>query len=1267
MEVNKAVVSVAGTDPITKSNVFLSNGAESIKCNESIETTGNDRSSQSGKSRNVLTRKSWERLGNSREWSREKEKVGDKSSKNKTKSVGLKAGKAITKALFRGYKWRDKQYKSKENMGESEDQFKKLHESNVKTTYEQKDANESSVHLGTEVEEEDVDVDVDVEADMEVQVDVEEPRRAFLDVPIPEIDFGHESAATDNESEYAKMLEGLEGLNLNFASSLIDLNEGKRKDDWRDNSTLSQATVSLQKTGDVMVTKVKTKRKIPNLSKPSQIDRRYVGRNRINNKAVQKKEAKMVGEEDWLGDDSFYRDSDVEKGKEKEKGGEGGLGMKSEEEEVVLDTKETKDEDVTLQKESKDEDSGDVVEEIQEVGVEENREGSETKVEVGVGVGVPDSKVVDSRVNIEQEKGLEGNLRGRSDTFFIGDDVLIGMKAKTDVESYFNNERGKDGKRASTDKTVEVETGEGAKDEKSENDATKSKSEGEMMEEPKPPRFKELIEEYEERLQEYIKKNGSTTGWEYALDFGTSIDVESYDDIYDEGRGKGAKGYKDKAGGATSFWGGGIFDVISKNRAWSFTMEENKRVQGKQRKTESTMYQKGEIMNRIVIQEKQVDSKSVLSSSAESNSSKLKDGAKRTNKLLVALGKAEKKNGGRTFSESDREIYRLNYSGLATAADKSDNVSEQSFGEQREKGSSGGNSIREGSTAGGINASTEGSTTGGGGEVYRGAGECGAERGRNPSGFWRIQSTKCDVNTVSTLFKMYLRDLPESLLTNALAAQFRQLEQAHPVATTKEENEINHHNAKFEELGLLSQMLNAANPASPSPACSELPAADYSFIKTRSEWRVELAKLMARLPPANYALLEWISRHLARVNFYSKINKMTLSNLTLIFCATLRISTRILYTLVLHTDVVFPPKPPESLQTHIPFTASQRATFLMRNKDRILDPKTTPTIKADPGCLDFLEKVLELKLVASYQEAVSLKQWLADADPSWIDVLRSHSFHSDELKSLATKTPSPSNAALPGADPQDNNYISFNFSPRSAVVEHPSANTLSSALNAGLRTQLKRRSENLISAPAPLANNCSSPVQLSLADARGAIQNIDSTLLRRSVASHSPLYNSPERNSQLIISTSLSLSLSPSRSTPKCHSYVSGMSSSQLPDLFPTNQPSKSLSTFHPLQPSPVPSPDPESPTFTSLSNFVHSSNSTNPSPAALSSDTHVDLSINNFVVPSDRSSLHSQSASFSKKRKSKTINTKKYSLPSNFLAKNPVEFPEIAQLGLNP
>ncbi|KAI9296978.1 RhoGAP-domain-containing protein [Neoconidiobolus thromboides FSU 785] len=133
-----------------------------------------------------------------------------------------------------------------------------------------------------------------------------------------------------------------------------------------------------------------------------------------------------------------------------------------------------------------------------------------------------------------------------------------------------------------------------------------------------------------------------------------------------------------------------------------------------------------------------------------------------------------------------------------------------------------------------------------------------------------------DPHAVATLFKLFLRELPETILTKKALTQTN-----HFLAST---NVID----------------SSEKPLIPS------------HIDNRGIHLAEQIKLLLQdIPNANYYLLHWTFRHLSRIVQNSSINKMNLSNLGVIFCPTLAITSKLFRILVEYNELIFPlPRPP---------------------------------------------------------------------------------------------------------------------------------------------------------------------------------------------------------------------------------------------------------------------------------------------------------------------------------------------------------------------
>jgi len=110
-----------------------------------------------------------------------------------------------------------------------------------------------------------------------------------------------------------------------------------------------------------------------------------------------------------------------------------------------------------------------------------------------------------------------------------------------------------------------------------------------------------------------------------------------------------------------------------------------------------------------------------------------------------------------------------------------------------------------------------------------------------------------DPAVVASLLKLFLRELPEPVLTQQLISRFEDLSSSKDV----------------------SRMLSG------------------------------LKSLVSELPQCNRNLLEWILVHMVHVIRHEKQNKMSLQNVSIVLSPTMQISHRVLYVLFKHSDQLF--------------------------------------------------------------------------------------------------------------------------------------------------------------------------------------------------------------------------------------------------------------------------------------------------------------------------------------------------------------------------
>ncbi|KAJ3178284.1 hypothetical protein HK101_010147 [Irineochytrium annulatum] len=137
--------------------------------------------------------------------------------------------------------------------------------------------------------------------------------------------------------------------------------------------------------------------------------------------------------------------------------------------------------------------------------------------------------------------------------------------------------------------------------------------------------------------------------------------------------------------------------------------------------------------------------------------------------------------------------------------------------------------------------------------------------------------TETDSNAVCSVIKAFLRELPEPILTSRLAQEFQAL---------------------------------FPGGEDPSGSVSFPPTAAAEPPPISSRVLSELKVLCTRLPRCNICTLRFFMAHLDRIQRRSSANKMSISNLAVIFTPTLQINSTLLRALILNWEVLFviPPK-----------------------------------------------------------------------------------------------------------------------------------------------------------------------------------------------------------------------------------------------------------------------------------------------------------------------------------------------------------------------
>ncbi|KAG9287809.1 hypothetical protein G9A89_017404 [Geosiphon pyriformis] len=146
-----------------------------------------------------------------------------------------------------------------------------------------------------------------------------------------------------------------------------------------------------------------------------------------------------------------------------------------------------------------------------------------------------------------------------------------------------------------------------------------------------------------------------------------------------------------------------------------------------------------------------------------------------------------------------------------------------------------------------------------------------------------LQSTAEDPHAVATLLKMYIREIPQPILTEPLVTEFNSC------------------------VARYSQLPSAATQPTFLPGSPPKMSTTYYTAPTTvpEGLPLALAPIVSRLPPYHFYLLRSLCKHLALIDDKSKINKMNLSNLGLIFCPNLGIGSILFKAFVGHLDIVF--------------------------------------------------------------------------------------------------------------------------------------------------------------------------------------------------------------------------------------------------------------------------------------------------------------------------------------------------------------------------
>ena len=185
-------------------------------------------------------------------------------------------------------------------------------------------------------------------------------------------------------------------------------------------------------------------------------------------------------------------------------------------------------------------------------------------------------------------------------------------------------------------------------------------------------------------------------------------------------------------------------------------------------------------------------------------------------------------------------------------------------------------------------------------------------RGRKIKGLYRVSGVKSKVdklcsslehgsvdnvnlsdthpNIIANVLKLYLRQLPEPLMTHRLYPEFIRVAKQFPASPNEMNRQVDGEN------GIHSNDVNS---------CEGENNSDFSCIELQEIH--QLVNLVSRLPKINYLTLAYLMHHLKRISDKSNINCMTSRNLGIVFGPTLMTGGDGLATLVdtvHHTRVI---------------------------------------------------------------------------------------------------------------------------------------------------------------------------------------------------------------------------------------------------------------------------------------------------------------------------------------------------------------------------
>ncbi|KAG0168767.1 hypothetical protein DFQ29_010016, partial [Apophysomyces sp. BC1021] len=158
--------------------------------------------------------------------------------------------------------------------------------------------------------------------------------------------------------------------------------------------------------------------------------------------------------------------------------------------------------------------------------------------------------------------------------------------------------------------------------------------------------------------------------------------------------------------------------------------------------------------------------------------------------------------------------------------------------------------------------------------------------------------THPDPHAVGTLLKMYLRELPEPIVPPEIAKDYSQ-----QIIEAVKVPKYSHNDGKI--------AVDVAMPTTPSTTTNQMPLITPALLDT-------VRSITAQLPIHSFCLLHLLFQHLKRIVDHADENRMTTSNLALIFIPTLGVGRALFHCMVDHYYEIYETKKTSAGPASIP-------------------------------------------------------------------------------------------------------------------------------------------------------------------------------------------------------------------------------------------------------------------------------------------------------------------------------------------------------------